>query len=194
MRDFHDGVGGHFIAMLGLAQQKAVSPQQIAQMAQEALIDFRIAIDSLTPNELDLQSAIANLRFRLQVRFDAVDVVAVWEIEDFPSTINFTVEEIFNIQRIVLEATTNCIKHAKQLTQIVISLTWNQASSELSLAVCDNGSWQELREETIGVFTQGRGFANIKTRARALGARLEIVPATTTNGTLVLLVFQRIGH
>jgi HAMP domain-containing protein len=78
MRDFHDGVGGHLVGLLGAAKRDALDAKQIEAMVSDALVDFRIAIDSLSPEDTDLTTALAGLRFRLMPRLKGWNLSGRW--------------------------------------------------------------------------------------------------------------------
>ncbi len=169
MRDFHDGVGGHLVGLLGAAKRDALDASQIEAMVNDALIDFRIAIDSLSPEETDLTTALAGLRFRLLPRLQAAGLESAWSLEGLPGHLDFSREVIFHVQRIVAEAITNVIKHA-QASRVDIAARIDAELNALVLEVKDDGVGFVPRARAGGGGSAaGRGVVNILQRATLIG-------------------------
>jgi|GEM_PF-3252434 len=80
------------------------------------------------------------------------------------------------VYRIVQEAVSNVLKHAKA-TELSIAVT--HAPGRLSVVVSDNGTGYDT-----GTTTSGVGLANIRSRAAALGAQVQIDSAPGTGTTV----------
>jgi signal transduction histidine kinase len=171
MRDFHDGVGGHLVGLLGAAKRDALDAKQIEAMVSDALVDFRIAIDSLSPEETDLTTALAGLRFRLLPRLKGAGLESAWSLEGLPLHLDFSREVIFHVQRIVAEAITNVIKHAGA-TRVEVTAWVDSELSAMVLEVRDDGVGFAARASETGGL-RGRGVANISQRALLIGGLVE---------------------
>ncbi len=171
MRDFHDGVGGHLVGLLGAAKRDALDAKQIEAMVGDALIDFRLAIDSLTPEETDLITALAGLRFRLTPRLEAAGLASSWSLEELPTDVSYSRETVFNIQRIVMEALTNVLKHA-HAKHVAVRVTANDVMQVVLVEVIDDGIGFEFFPNIPANQSFGRGVSNILQRARAIGANV----------------------
>lgn len=66
MRDMHDGMGGHLVSTLALAESGATKSETIAEALRAALNDLRLMIDSLDPVEGDLTLVLGMFRARLE--------------------------------------------------------------------------------------------------------------------------------
>jgi signal transduction histidine kinase len=192
MRDFHDGVGGHLVGLLGAAKRDALDAKQIEAMVSDALIDFRIAIDSLSPEETDMVTALASLRFRLTARLEASGLQSNWSLAALPDHLPFSRETIFHVQRIVAEAITNAIKHASA-TRIDVSACVKSTPAETIIDVMDDGLGFAQIAQLEGTHS-GRGISNMEQRAALIGARiswefanLSHAPSRERRGTLVRL-------
>ena len=173
MRDFHDSVGCHLVGILGAAKLGKVNSKLIADMVQDALVDFRICIDSLAPDDPDLGVVLANLRHRLGPRLATAHIELRWPLNDIPDRLDLSQEQIFHVQRIVVEAMTNVQKHAIQATCVDVSVTWNASTQCLSISIVDNGKTEvALSIINASAVLQTRGIANLRARGKALNATL----------------------
>ena len=170
MRDFHDGVGGHLVSLLGAAKRDALDAKQIEAMVSDALVDFRIAIDSLSPEETDMTTALAGLRFRLLSRVQAAGLESAWSLAELPERLDFSREVIFHVQRIVAEAITNVIKHA-QASRVDVSARVEASSAALVIDVIDDGIGFS-HDASAGEVRRGRGVANILQRTGLVGGEV----------------------
>jgi signal transduction histidine kinase len=192
MRDFHDTVGGHLVALLGLTHHEKVDSKQISQIVQDSLVDFRIAIDSLSPNQLDLGTALASLRYRLQARIQGSGFSSEWTLGEIPEDVIFNQEEIFHIQRIITESVTNSIKHARNASSVNVLVHWDADNNELLVCITDDGFWAEPSVGLVPPLSvSGRGLSNLVNRANALNGRILIDRGLTAQGSKVSLVVPR---
>jgi signal transduction histidine kinase len=193
MRDFHDGVGGHLVGLLGAAKRDALDAKQIEAMVSDALVDFRIAIDSLSPEDTDLTTALAGLRFRLMPRLKGAGLESEWSLEGLPLHLTFSREIIFHVQRIVAEAITNVIKHAGA-TRVEVVAGVDSELGSVVLEVCDDGVGFPVVCNSESGISRGRGVANISQRAKLVGGEvswrnLAIGGQSVAHGTVMRLQF-----
>jgi signal transduction histidine kinase len=172
MRDMHDGVGSKLIATRQLAEHGALSPPELTALLDECIDDLRLMIDSLEPAEGDLLTVLGNLRYRLEDRLARQGIALEWNVSDLPAFPELSSRDILQILRIVQEAFTNVIKHARA-TRV-----------ELRVGLASDGRWVRvtIRDDGLGLpelransSTRGRGLSNMNQRARAVGGRLEVV-------------------
>jgi signal transduction histidine kinase len=182
MRDIHDGVGTHLVGLVAASKTETIDVKFIETIAQQALLDFRIAIDSLAPVEGDFTTVLATLRYRLSKPLESMGIKSVWEIGDIPEFSDERRSSVFNLQRIVSEAVTNAIKHA-QATQIKVTANWDAATHCLILEVSDNGKGLDQHELTPGV-----GLLSMQRRAQEMGGSLIASNRLDERGTTVRLV------
>jgi signal transduction histidine kinase len=167
MRDIHDGVGAQLVGLLNLISRDSSSKKELQEQANAALDEMRIAIDSLQPVDGDLVAVLATLRYRLQPRLRAVGIEVVWNVEELPTVEDLGPAKVLQIQRILLEAFTNIIKHAKATRIEVKAQSTGETNKELLITVSDNG---------IG-FSTGNTLENIQHGLRNMQIRSETIDA-----------------
>ena len=188
-RDLHDGLGP-VLASLPLKvdaaidlleQDRAMSVKllgDVKRQAQQLVSDVRQVVNDLRPPTLDdlglieaVRSAITHLHVHsssLQVRLDAVSV---------PRGLPAAVEAAS--YRILMEATTNVIKHA-QARHCQITLRMPEGSPRLHITVEDDGvGLPEKVQANVGL-------RSMRERAEELGGTFEI-HSRTTGGTCVVV-------
>jgi signal transduction histidine kinase len=182
MRDIHDGLGGTLVGLSGAVKQKTVDLATIEGLVQEVMMDFRIAIDSLTPEPMEAVMVLASMRHRLEPRLKLAGLAMVWQLGEVRERPVLTREQVFHLQRILAEAFTNVIKHA-QATVVTVSLV--DDSEGLLITIADNGRGYRADNER-GELSRGRGLESMQQRALQLGAQLNLATGSTKGTTLSL--------
>ncbi len=180
MREMHDGMGGHLISTLSMVETSNASREEILDALHGALDDLRVMIDSLDPVEDDLNSVLAMYRSRIQPRLERSNIMMRWHVSDIPRVSGLGPEKVLQVLRILQEAISNIIKHAKA-SEIRI-LTREMNSGDLPgviVEIQDNG--RGMREPASG----GRGLDNMRRRAERIGALFELI--SDDSGTRVSL-------
>lgn len=172
MRDMHDGIGGQLIGLILQARSKKLSDSALVSGLEQSLDDLRMVVDSLEQGEGSLTGALGAFRSRIEPRCEAAGAELAWEIEDVGDTPAIGPDKTLQIYRILLEACTNALKHGAP-TRISVSLR-RTAPDRIEIALADNG--RGFAPDSV---TPGRGIANMRTRAKSIGATLE----TTANQT-----------
>lgn len=180
MRDIHDGVGSQLVGLLSLIGKGRSSRAALREHAHAALDELRMAVDAMQPVDGDLATVLATLRYRLQPRLAASGISVDWQVdEELPTLDSLTPHRVLQIQRILLEAFTNVLRHA-QATRVRVSAHQqpglvrqpDDESPCLVLEIADNG---------IGMpgpaAAGGQGLANMRARAQAIGAQLDVTSA-----------------
>ena len=181
MRDVHDGVGGQLVSTLALVEGGETGADAVAESIRGALEDLRLVIDSLEPTEDDLLAVLASVRSRLEPRLARHGLRFAWQVTDLPAVHGFGPEMALQAMRIVQEAVTNIVKHARAHTVTVRTgeSAADDARSGVFIEVVDDGS---------GIATdapRGRGLANMARRANSLGGTVSVRSDST--GTVVRL-------
>lgn len=173
MRDIHDGVGAQLVGLVNLLRNDQVQPQLLREHADAALDELRMAVDAMQNVEGDLTTLLASMRYRLQDRFQACGITLEWRMEDTLPTPGRVAqpEQLLNIQRIVLEAFTNILKHA-HARHIWVEVV--QTGDQTTLHIDDDGQGLPAHPTTPGGREVGHGLKNMRLRAQAIGARLTI--------------------
>jgi signal transduction histidine kinase len=177
MRDTHDGLGAQLISTLTLVEHGDLAKEQIAAVLRECLDDLRLTIDSLESTENDLLTVLGNFRYRLEPRLKSSGIQLDWQVRDLPKLACLTPQNVLHILRILQEAFTNILKHARANT-VKVETGIAGAPGQVYVSVNDNG---------IGLSNshRGHGLANMRRRAQAIGGTLDIASAAT--GTLITL-------
>lgn len=190
MRDIHDGVGSQLVGLLSLIGKGPVNRAQLREHANAALDELRMAVDAMQPVGGDLATVLATLRYRLQPRLAATGIQVDWKVEELPTLESLTPHMVLQIQRILLEAFTNVLRHA-QATKVRVSALHQPESADnpplLVLEIADNGVGFKS-----SVQAGGQGLANMRARAQAIGALLEI-RGVTGQGTFVRIALPLVS-
>lgn len=180
MRDLHDGLGGEMVAVLALAEQEAVKGPEIAYHARAALSDMRLIIASLEDYGGNLAMALGAWKERAEPQIFAAGMALSWDLDDLHDEMRFCPTQLLDILRILQEALTNVIQHARATN---VTLQARFTSDGLCLSFIDDG------EGIAGDLRRGRGLPNMRSRAVALGGTLDIV--TRARGTSIDLRVPR---
>ena len=185
MRDIHDGVGAHLVSLLGLAK-RGIPGEALQTEINLALDELRVAVDSLQPVHGDLTTVLATLRYRLQPRLQAAGLEVVWDVGELPPLDNLNPQMVLQIQRILLEAFTNVLRHAAA-TRITVSAHAIDEPKALVLEVADNGVGLP---ESTATPARGLGLESMRSRSETIGAVLD-VSSPPGGGTRVRLELPR---
>lgn len=190
MRDLHDGVGSQLVGMLNLLEHGALDRSLLTEHVQGALDEMRIAVDALQPVGNDLGVVLGNLRYRLQPRLAAAGLAVDWQVMPLPPLLDLSPQVVLHLQRIVLEALTNVLKHAGA-SRVRIATHWRAANATIYLEINDDGCGLAPETDDGATFRHGCGLAGMRLRAEAIGARLSIA---SRPGHGVHLLLEWPGH
>lgn len=178
MADMHDGVGASLVGVLGAVQGGRTNMEEVERRLLETLQELRLAVDALEPVDGDLAVVLGNVRHRMRAALAESGVTMHWDIGELPRLGYLTPQTILAIQRVVLEAIANALRHSRARNLTV--------GAEVTAAVL------EVRIEDDGVgfdpdgVTGGRGLASMRSRAAGCGGDVRIRSAAGS-GTTVLL-------
>lgn len=164
MRDVHDGVGSHLIALLRLAESGSASPAVMAELLRDAIEELRLTIDSLEPLEHDLATLLATLRTRVGRRLESAGLTLEWHMADMPPLPWLEPAQALQVLRLIQEAMTNVIKHAQARS---LRLSAQQEGDALQVSIEDDGCGFDAAAAHAG-----QGLASMRHRAQTLGAAL----------------------
>ncbi|CAA2105693.1 Sensor protein VraS [Variovorax paradoxus] len=181
MREIHDGVGSQLVGLLNVVTQTTPDRVVVEEHVKLALDEMRMAVDSLQPTHDDLPTVLATLRYRLQPRLDAAGIELVWDVAVMPALAPFAAQAALQLQRILLEAFTNVLKHARA-TRIVMHASWHGDATPplVRIVLTDNG--RGLPSAPGEARHAGHGIANMRSRAQSIGAQLHIETASDAGG------------
>jgi signal transduction histidine kinase len=178
MADMHDGLGSSLVGLLGSVQSGKPSLEEVERRLVEALQELRLVVDSLEPMDGDLGVVLGNVRHRMRAAIEHSGVKFHWQVGELPHVSYLTPQAILAVQRIILEALTNSLRHS-QASAVTVSA---QAEDDwLRIQVADDGVG--FKEPSS---SRGRGLDNLRRRAAGLGGTLDIESARGAGASVIL--------
>jgi signal transduction histidine kinase len=177
MRDMHDGLGSTLMSSLVMVEQGRLNAGEVAAVLRESIDDLKLTIDSMEPMEDDLLTLLGTLRYRLGPRLQVAGIKLEWKIRELPALTWLNPVASLHILRILQEAITNILKHAKAKSILVETASEN---GEIAIHLTDDGVGFAI--EVARLQTAGRGLQNMEARARNLNGTIDVEsrPGRTT--------------
>lgn len=183
MRDIHDGVGAQLVGLMSLLGQAGTARAVLQEQVQLAMDELRMAVDALQPVHDDLPTVLGTLRYRLQPRLQAAGVQLTWDMAPMPPLAGLTPQRVLQLQRLLLEAFTNVIRHASA-RRLLVQARWHPPPGPgLVLVVEDDGRGLDPARAAAG-----QGLASMRSRAAALDGQLTLGPGVMGGTRLQLTV------
>jgi signal transduction histidine kinase len=176
VRDIHDGLGSQLISSILLVEAGTLAGPAVATVLRECVDDLRLAIDSLKPAGNELLLVLGNFRYRMEPRLAQASVRLDWQIAANDMSPSLSSDQVLHTLRIVQEAFTNALKHARPRCMTVHYES--RCMAGWTLAVSDDGEGFNLAAQE----GRGDGLRNMRARAMQIPAALEICsgPGGTT--------------
>jgi signal transduction histidine kinase len=124
---------------------------------------------------------LATLRYRLAPRLKASDLELIWQVEELPIMTELAPQKVLQIQRILFEAFTNIIQHAKATT-VTVCAKYLPEVTAVQITIDDDGVGFEPQE----LDSKGHGLRNMSFRAESIGALMTFQRIKTKGVTLTL--------
>ena len=179
LQDMHDGVGTHLTSALRQLQGHAavkVDVPLVAQTLRDSLDQLKLSIDALSLVPGDVAGLLGSWRFRLAPRLKAAGIELVWDVDALPDWPAGQSSCLRNLQYILFEGLSNVLQHAGA-TRLVLSA--REFGDNIRISLIDNGAgWCRAQVQ------EGQGLQTMRSRAKAINAVMEFVPAA--NGGLEL--------
>jgi signal transduction histidine kinase len=167
MRDLHDGLGSQLFLTLSRAEVGRIDQGEIVQALRECIADMRLTLEAMSPESNDFLQAWGNFRFRWEQLLEASGLVSRWEMDSHDEgLVELSPHVIIQLLRIVQEALTNVLKHARA-AEVAVRLRTDERM--IGIEVFDNGRGLGDADAQAG-----HGLANMRARAQRVGAQLEI--------------------
>jgi len=165
LQDMHDGFGSQLVIARHSLEKGEWNKQSVADLLEQCLADLHLLADTLQLTESTLQQAMANFRHRIGQRLADAEVEILWDISlgDCPP---FSSRKLVQIMRIVQEALSNALRHAKATT-ITIRAECQDRKSVL-IEVLDDGVGLQANH------SPGFGLTNMQKRADEVDGQLQI--------------------
>lgn len=181
LQDMHDGFGSQLASIRIMAEQGRIKPEQLPNYLREMTSDLHLIVDTLSQEDITLESALLDMRYRMQRRFDAGKPQMHWQIQ-LDGMPELDPRLILHILRIMQEAFNNAFAHANS-NNVWLNAHFDAAQQRLIVSVRDDGAGMPEK------IRPGRGLSNMQQRSREIGAQLERMdaqPGTEIRLTLVL--------
>lgn len=166
MRDLHDGVSGHLVTIIALAERSDGDSRAIEQTARAALDDLRLVVHSLDLGDGDLRVALSAFREKVEPQLRRLGIEFAWSTENLPEVSGVTPGNALSILRILQEAITNAVRHGPARR---IAIEGQMENGKAALHVINDGPGAH---QPGG----GNGLSNMERRAQDLGGSLSFVP------------------
>jgi len=183
VEDLHDGMGGQLAAALTLVD-KPDGGALLKQALEDAMLDFRLVIDSMDDENHDIATLLGMLRMRLEPQLQAAGIKLRWHydgVRDASEMRTVDPEVSLHILRIVQEAISNAIRHANA---DVIEVAILVDGGVLNIRVRDNGVGMDEGRNHGG----GHGIGHMYKRAARVGVQLDI--NSSSQGVEVCLTYR----
>ena len=187
MRDLHDGLGSQLVGALRVAQQSGSSREDITLQLREAVDQLKITVDAMQETDGDIPSVLGAVRYRLTPRLQAAGIDLHWDVGRLPSVPGWGVREAYQLQMLLFEAFTNMVVHSGARNASLSAHVFPGAASALAtieIGISDDGRGFDVQAASAG---NGKGLSNMRMRAQALGAGLDIQSAPGQTRIVVTL-------
>jgi signal transduction histidine kinase len=184
MRDMHDGVGSHLIGAVSLLSQGKENKKAI-DMIEQALLDIRNTVDSISADSASLDSLLGSLRHRIEPVLASSNIRLNWDVEGFAEGLMIAnADTRLSLLRLIQEAFVNIIRHSHANEA---SFKASTSGDFLQFQIHDNGKGFDPTQAR-----RGNGLKNIDYRAKSINATLDIYSSPA--GTRIIFVMPLLGH
>lgn len=171
MRDLHDGLGSQLVGALRVAQQPTASRDDITRQLRGAVDQLKITVDAMQETDGDIASILGATRYRLAPRLQAAAIQLSWDVGRLPVLPGWGVRQSYQLQMILFEAFTNMVVHsAASSARLSARQVEQKGASVIEIEMTDDGKGFDIAAADPG----GKGLANMRQRAHALGAGFQI--------------------
>jgi signal transduction histidine kinase len=177
MQDMHDGLGSELFQALSRAERGDLTAPEMAASLRSCIDEMRPGLEALGTTDDSFLDAIADFRFRWERQLTAAGVRSEWRIETDQDQLAFPPRVTLQYLRIIQEALTNVLKHARA-NEVRVALV--AGGGRFCLEIEDDGRGFATDARSVG-----HGLSNMRRRAAMLGAVLEI--GSTPGGTRLVL-------
>jgi signal transduction histidine kinase len=182
MKDIHDGIGGQLMASLSLIEKEEKSKvrENIHSILSDCLSDFRLIINSLNVHANTLSVLLADYKYSLSKKVENLEITVDWTMEDFAESVVLTPQQALHLLRILQEAFTNILKHSGATN---IGFHTYEQNEHAVIVIEDNGNFLLCEADNMG-----HGLMNMKSRAKELGAELDISQSKLGGCRIIIVI------
>lgn len=184
MREIHDGLGGHLVSILSLAEDDIKNGPHIQSVARSALNEMRLMVSSMGLDSSDLPTLMGTFREIVIAPLEANGLEVDWQVGPTPPIAGFGPRTAMHILRILQESVANAVRHTdlERLTlRLQTSKDANETDQTVDLSIVSEGN---IKDRSAG---SGRGLENIRARAQEIGASVTLTPAPAERSFTVCL-------
>ncbi len=176
LRDMHDGVGSHISTAIRQLESGRSSPAQVLQTLRDSLDQLKLSVDALNLAAGDIGALLANIRYRLEPRFSALDIQLIWEVDELAPVTRLDGAAMRQLQFMLFEVLSNVLQHAQAHSLRIRAQTIGAARQGVRLQIIDDGVGFDVTAPVR------RGLRSLTERANAIGAGLHLwsAPGQTT--------------
>lgn len=191
LRDMHDGVGAHISTAIRQLQSGHASHDEVLHTLRDSLDQLKLSIDAMSQPPGDINALLANLRYRLEPRFQACDLHWQWQVallepiarDDTRAMTGPTEPGVLNrrvyprlmdasamrqLQFMLLEALSNVLQHAQASILCVAAHAVGPYGRGVQIQIIDNGLGFDVSRP------RGNGLRSMQERALAIGVALRL--------------------
>jgi two-component system sensor histidine kinase DevS len=174
-RDLHDDVSSRLLTSLHRQDVRLIRSD-----LRKVMSDIRTMVSALSGERVDVDQAIADLRFETAERLENANLTLDWPVSEQRTDNRLLTYEIYrNLTSSHREVVSNILRHANASA---IRVRVESTTKSLSLKVQDNGVGFESHVGTAG---SGHGLNNIRARLASINGFFSI--QSDANGTCVLM-------
>lgn len=162
-RDLHDDVGAKLLSLTYRSKD-----EESFELARSALQDLRDVVSRSARDDLSLPDALADWHAETDDRLEAAGIRLEWrQCEDLPDRPLLS-QQSMNIGRILREAVSNIIRHARAAN---VAVKIERQDDRLLVTIENDG-----HDSDVGAWRNGRGTRNMRLRAELLGGGIHWEP------------------
>ena len=175
LKDMHDGVGSHISAAIRQLQSGRATNEDVLLTLRGSLDQLKLSIDTMNLPPGDITALLANLRYRLEPRFSALNIELQWDVELIEPLSRLDFSAMRHLQFIVFEALSNVLQHAHANTLRIEAQPHGRCGA--MLRIVDDGAGFDTSKPPRN------GRKAMQERAQAIGAHLTV--SSQGHGTVV---------
>lgn len=175
VQDLHDGLGGQLVGLLRMAQQPGAAREDVALHLRDAVDQLKLTVDAMHADEGDVASTLGSVRYRLGPRLQAACIDLHWDVSRLPLMTGWGARESHQLQMLLFEAFANMMAHSAatraslHARRVPVGGADGATGEAIEVELCDNGRGFDANAKFAG-----KGLANMRARAAALGGTLTL--------------------
>jgi len=188
LRDMHDGAGGLLTHLLLDVRQNRLTHLEMERGLQSAVDDLRNIASAIDANNEPIDEVLAMFRERVAPRLSRASIRFNYRCVLPNPAPRIDVQRLLSLYRLLQEGVTNTLRHAEASR---IDLTVEaQGEDTILITLFDDGTGFDPMSAKSSP-GEGRGLANMRSRASQMGGHLRIESAPRAGTRLILALSTR---